>query len=132
MILGLKQKAVWRMMMAIRAEMGKDNVILEGIVEADETYIGGKKRKDYDREDGEPRKRGRGTAKDAVFGAVARSGKVVAQLVQNVTGKTILDFIKRFAKTEDSELYTDQYTGYNEVGQEMTHETMNRSEKWEA
>lgn len=130
--LELNQKATWRMMTCIRAEMAKDNVLLEGIVEADETYIGGKKRKDYDREDGEPRKRGRGTAKDAVLGAVARGGKVVAQLVQNVTGKTILDFIKRFVKTEDSELYTDQYRGYNEVGKEMAHETMNRSEVWEA
>ena len=47
---------------------GKDNVLLRGIVEADETYIGGKSRKDYDRENGygEPRKRGRGTSKDVV------------------------------------------------------------------
>ena len=30
-------------MMCIRAEMGKDSVLLQGIVEADETYIGGKK-----------------------------------------------------------------------------------------
>lgn len=129
--LGLKQKATWRMMMAIRAEMGKDNVILEGIIEADETYIGGKRKKDYDKEAGKPRKRGRGTVKDAVLGAVARGGKVVAKLIPDITGKTILEFIKRFVKTEDSELYTDQYTGYNAVGKEMKHETMNRSEKWE-
>ena len=74
--------------------MGKENVMLEGIIEADETYIGGRNRKDHDREDGEPRKRGRGTAKDAVLGAVARGGKVVAQLVENTTGETIKDFIK--------------------------------------
>ena len=60
--------------MAIRAEMGKDNVILEGIVEATKPISV----VDYDREDGEPRKRERGTAKDAVIGAVARGGKVVA------------------------------------------------------
>lgn len=29
--LGLKQKTCWRMMMAIRTEMGKDNVLLKGI-----------------------------------------------------------------------------------------------------
>ena len=57
--LGLKQKACWRMMMAIRAEMGKDNVLLQGIIEADETYIGGTGKKNYDKETGEP-KRGRG------------------------------------------------------------------------
>jgi len=68
-------------MMSIRAEMGKDNVLLQGIVEADETYIGGKGKKDYDKEEDTPRKRGRGTAKDAVLGAVARGGKVVAQLI---------------------------------------------------
>ena len=35
--IGLPQKTCWRMMMAIRTEMGKDNVLLQGIVEADET-----------------------------------------------------------------------------------------------
>ena len=130
--LGLNQKATWRIMMCIRAEMGKDNVLLQGIVEADETYIGGKNRKDYSREDGQPRKRGRGTAKDAVLGAVQRGGQVVAELVPNTTGETTKAFIQKFVKTEDSELYTDQYRGYNEVGKEMKHETINRSETWEA
>ena len=55
--------------MSIRAEMGKDNVLRQGIVEADKTYIGGKRKKDYDKEVGEPRKRGRGTAK--VFGLLS-------------------------------------------------------------
>ena len=117
--------------MAIRAEMGKDNVLLQGIVEADETYIGGKRKKDYDKEVGEPRKRGRGTAKDVLLGVVARGGKVVAERVENAKGSTIAEFIKKFVKTEDSELYTDQYRGYSEIGKQMKHETMNRSQKWE-
>ena len=129
--LGLPQKATWRMMTCIRAEMAKKNVVLQGIVEADETYIGGKRRKDYEKEKGEPRKRGRGTVKDAVLGAVSRGGMVVAQLIPDITGKTIMDFIKCFVKTEDSELYTDKFKGYNAIGKEMKHETINRSEKWE-
>lgn len=129
--LGLKQKTAWSMMMKIRAEMAKENVILQGVIEADETYIGGKHRKDYDPEAGEPRKRGRGTAKDAVIGAVQRGGRVVAQLVPDVTGQTILEFINKCVKTEDSQLITDQYRGYNEIGKEMKHETLNRSEEWE-
>ncbi len=119
-------------MMRIRAEMGKDNVLGQGIIEADETYIGGKRRKDYDKEKGVPRKRGRGTAKDAVVGAVARGGKVVAELVSDMTGETIADFIKRGVNTEDAKLYTDQFKGDNDIGKEMEHETINRSEKWEA
>ena len=110
-------------------EMGKENVLLQGIIEADETYIGGKGRKDYDRLEGEARKRGRGTAKDAVIGAVQRGGKVVARLVENVKGGTITEFIKQFVKTEASELITDQYRGYNDIGKEMKHETLNRSEE---
>ncbi len=39
--LGLNQKTTLRLMMCIRAEMGKDNVLLQDIVEADETYIVG-------------------------------------------------------------------------------------------
>lgn len=130
---GLPQKSAWRIMMAIRTEMAKGNPVLQGIVEADETYIGGKRRKDYEREEGEPRKRGRGTAKDAVLGAVARGGQVVAELVENVKGETITKFIKKFVDTDNTEFYTDQYRAYNDVGEIMKkHETLNRSEKWEA
>jgi len=119
------------MMMAIRAEMGKDNALLQGIVEADETYIGGGG-KNYDKETGKP-KRGRGTAKSIVLGAVARGGQVVAKLVENAKGSTIAEFIKKFVKTDESELYTDQYKGYNEIGREMkNHETLNRSDTWQA
>ncbi len=129
--LGLEQKTCWRIMMAIRADMGKDNVLLQGTVETDATYIGGKGKKNYDKETGEP-KRGRGTAKDIVMGAVARGGKVVAKLVENAKGATIAEFIRKSVKTDDSELYTDQYRGYNEIGKQMKHETLNRSQTWQA
>ena len=130
--LGVPQKTAWRIMMKIRTEMGKNNVILQGIIEADETYIGGKSRKDYDREDGAPKKRGRVTAKDVVLGAVERGGQVVAKLVPNATGETIKDFIKSIVNTDESALITDQYRGYNEIGKQMKHETINRSQQWEA
>ena len=130
--LGVPQKTCWRIMMAIRGEMEKNNVMLEGIVEADETYIGGKHKKDYDRENGAPKKRGRGTAKDVVLGAVERGGQVVAKLVPNATGETIKDFIKSIVNTDESELITDGYRGYNEIGKQMKHEILNRSQQWEA
>ena len=126
--LGLQQKATWRIMIKIRSEMAKKSPILSGVVEADETHIGGKRKKDYDREADEPRKRGRGTMKDAVIGAVSREGHVTAQLIPDISGDTIADFIRDNVDTENATLYTDQYKGYNTIGKEMKHETLNRSE----
>ena len=110
--------------------MGKTPHI-EGIVEADETYIACSSRKDYDKEEGEPRKRWRGTAKYAVIGVVTRGMKVVAELVSDIAGETIADFIKRVVKTEDAKLYTDQFKVYNSIGKEMEHDTINPSEQCE-
>ncbi len=112
-------------MTSIRAEMGKDNVLLQGIVEADETYIGGKSRPDYDREEGEPLKRGRATAKDAVLCAIARNGKVRTQLVENVKAETITKFIKKFVDTDKTGFWMDQFRANNDVGEIMQkHETV--------
>ncbi len=60
--------------------------LLTGIVEMDETWIGGKPRKGGKRkgskvinaEDDEPSPRGRGTNKPIVLGAVERGGRVTA------------------------------------------------------
>ena len=62
---------------------------------------------------------------------VARGGKVVAELVSDIASETITDFIKRVVNTEDAKLWTDPFRGDN-IGTEMEHETINRSEQWEA
>ena len=129
--LDLKQKAAWFLMTRIRAEMAKKGgALLQGIIEADETYIGGKPRKPNKREDFEPSKRGRGTEKDAIIGAVQRGGKVVAQLAPNLTGRTILEFIRSFVNIKDSELITDEYRAYELVGKEMKHTIINHQEQF--
>ena len=69
-------------------------MLLQGIIEADETYIGGKPHKVNKKEDREPTKRGRETSKTAVIGAVERGDKVVAQVTENLTGQRILEFIR--------------------------------------
>ena len=117
--------------MKIRTEMAKCSSLLEGIVEADETYIGGRDKKDYDRTKDEPRKRGRGTMKDAVIGAVSREGHVTAELIPDISGETIANFIRDNVDMENATLYTDKFSGYNAIGKEMEHETLNRSVKWE-
>lgn len=62
--LDLNQKTAWYIMTRILAEMAKKgSVLLQGIIKADDTYIGGKPRKPNKRENFESSKHGRGTIK---------------------------------------------------------------------
>lgn len=124
--LNISQSAAWELGMKIRQGMIDDKVFLNGIVEADETYIGGKPRKS-DRNDDDPPKRGRGTKKTAVIGAIARGGKVVAQPSEKVTGKTLKAFLSRFVDGDDSVLITDEYRGYSRMGEWVPHFTINHA-----
>lgn len=130
--LSLNQKSAWYLLTRIRAEMANETnpIVLQGIIEADETYIGGKPRKENKKSDRDPAKRGRGTEKDAIIGAVQRGGKVVAQLAPQLTGRKILEFIKSFVNLKGSELITDEYHAYNLIGREMKHTIINHSEQF--
>ncbi len=127
--LSLNQKTAWYIMTRIRAEMAKKGgALLQGIIEADETYIGGKPRKHGKYKDKEPSKRGRGTKKTPVVGAVQRGGKVIAQVSQNLSGRHILEFIRSAVNMKDSELITDEFKAYNLVGQHMKHAVVKHRE----
>lgn len=124
--LKLNQRTAWRMVTCIRAEMArKGSVLLRGIIEADETYIGGKPRRSNKKVDNEPVKRGRGTSKDAIIGVVERGGKVAAELATDLSGKSLLEFISRYVDIDGSELMTDEFRSYQRVGKEMKHSIIN-------
>ena len=92
--LGLTQPTALFMQQRIRSEMGrKSSKLLQGIIEADEAYIGGKPRKRNRRKDDPPNKRGRGTKKTPVVGAVERGDEVKAQVASDLTGRGVLSFI---------------------------------------
>ncbi len=129
--LGLNQKTAWRMETCIRAEMAKKGgALLKGIIEADETYIGGKPRKANKKKDRKPAKRGRGTNKIAILGAVERGGKVVAKVANELTGRAIYNFIKKNVNTAESELITDEFQAYLTIGKEMKHQIINHQEQY--
>ena len=115
--LKLNQKTAWRMQQCIRSAMTSDEgKMLQGIIEADETYVGGKPR--Y-RNAGN--KRGRGTRKPSVVGAVQRGGEVKAKVTNDTKGRTLLGFIKQSVDTAKSALMTDDYSAYRNAGQLMPH-----------
>ena len=124
--LNMNQKTAWFMAMRIRAAMVEKDALLTGIVEADETFVGGKPRHS-DKYKDEPPKRGRGTKKNPVVGAVARGGKVVAQPVKKVNASTLRAFLTKHIKSGDTLLVTDEFPAYNRMNESMYHMTINHS-----
>ena len=125
--LDITQPSAWYMMQRIRAEMGrKSKVLLKGIIEADETYIGGqpRSRKNEKGELPPPSKRGRGTRKPPILAATERSGKVIARVATDLTRKGILTFIRKFVKTDQAVLMTDEFKSYEVVDDIMPHSTV--------
>jgi len=117
-MLDVTYKAAWFMTHRIRYAMTERPLgQLIGTIEADETYVGGKKRGG---------KRGRGSEnKIPVFALVERGGELRAGKVQNVTSKTLKGII-RDNVTPDSRIMTDQFLAYNGLDKEFAiHETMN-------
>jgi transposase-like protein len=110
----------WYMLMRIRNAMIEDGEMLEGIVEADETYVGGKnKNRHKDKKvDGS---QGR-SAKDKtpVIGIVQREGKIIAKTAKDVSGKTLKSFIKQNVK-KGSTVHTDEWRSYNGLSADYDH-----------
>ena len=131
--LNLNQRSAWYMQQRIRAEMAtkQGKIMLSGLIEADETYVGGRPRKRNKRNDDKPNlRKGRGTRKTAVIGAVERSGKVVAEVADDLSSKGVLAFIRRAIDTDASTLVSDEYAGYNMVRRIMDHCVIQHSQRY--
>jgi len=114
----------------IRAAMTDNDKMLEGILEMDETFVGGRPRRTNKKDDHKPNKPGRGTKKTAVIGAIERGGSVVAKVAEDLTGKGIVKFLKKHVNIPESLLVTDEYPGYRAVDSLMAHEVINHSEQY--
>ncbi len=128
--LEVNKDTAWRMGMKIRQAMMQQTQreLLTGIVEMDETYIGGKPRKGGN--GGEPLKRGRGTKKAPVVGMIERGGKVVAKPVKKakLNMKSLNALVRETVDTKNAVLITDEYKGYIGIKQFMPHEVINHTQ----
>jgi transposase-like protein len=102
--LGINYQTAHRMCHQIRKLMEDDNGLLDGNVEVDETYIGGKRR-------GNP---GRYSNKSIIFGAVEREGKVYAKHVQSNGSRSLISEITNNIKF-GATIHSDEWLVYKDL-----------------
>ncbi len=110
----------WRMFMQIRKAFLEQSELLEGIIEADETYIGGKNK---NRHNDKKTKGGQGRGGDdkiPVIGVLQRDGKVKAKKSNDVSSKSLHKFINQNVKI-GSIINTDEWRGYNGLSSKFNH-----------
>lgn len=124
------RNTAWSMQMRIRKAMNETPILLSGIVEMDETYVGGKPRKsNQDSDNDTPNKRGRGTKKTSIVGLIQRGGAVVAKKQNKLKFKDLKRIAKDNISFKDTILMTDDYRGYIPFKSLIDHQTVNHSKK---
>jgi transposase-like protein len=103
--ISVRQATAWHMLHRIRLTMstGSFEKPLNGIVEIDETFIGGKPRRFG--------KRGFPHDKAIAFGAIQRNGKARIQTIPDTKGDTLKSAVREIV-SPDSIVMTDNYKGY--------------------
>lgn len=123
---GITQKSAWHLNHRIR-EMLSNNApeLLEGIVEVDETYIGGKESNKHANK--KIAKGGLG-GKTMVFGAVERGGKVKTKVIPATNNIHIQKAIDE-SIAEGSTMVSDEHRAYQHLHLKYNHKKINHREK---
>ena len=128
--IGVTQKTAWFMLQRIRYVLKHKTFKkkMEGIVEADETYVGGKeKNKHWDKKTGDTKGRST-TVKIPVFGLLQKGGEVFAKVVEGTGKKTIEPIITKMV-AKGATMMTDEWWAYKELYKRYDHQIVNHGKR---
>lgn len=133
--IGVNRKTGWYLQMRIRKAMqeGGDHNLFNGIVEVDETYIGGALRNHSKHKRQERRESGLNITgmqhKQPVIGLLERDGRIKLQVLEKAHGKTIKPIIEQTVAPEAS-LVTDGFGGYAGLSKQYKeHQILNKDKE---
>ena len=120
--IGTTYKTAWYLSHRIRAALNEvDAQLLKGIVEVDETFVGG-------RMEGEGR--GYKGNKTVVVGAMQRNGNICLEVVRGTDRETLHGFIRFINAGATNAIYTDEWPAYRGIADKDTeHKTVKHRDK---
>jgi len=124
-------KTAWYMCHRVRAGLANEEFRrLIGIVEVDETYVGGKGKNRHGRHEKHPHDHGRSLdRKSVVIGAVERKGNVVARVIDRADLKTIVRFVEETVSHKVSLVAHDDFPAYRALPKRINHATITHRDK---
>jgi transposase-like protein len=123
--IGVTQKTAWFVLGRLREACGSDIGKLAGIIEIDETYLGGIEGNKHEHK---KLRMGRGAVgKTAVLGMRERGGRTIGKVIENTDQDTVHRAIHQNVEA-GSTLHTDEFAAYRGLGGLFfDHETINHS-----